>query len=95
MLLRLADEPPFYTPGDKLLLIRRSSIRFQANIKFCSKPVQSTRPKGAIFNDKERSIIDSEIHTLLEKGVIAITTPEPGKFIPQFLFAPKKMGSIE
>ena len=50
------------------------------HIAFCSKSVQSTRPNGAIFSDKERSIIDSGIHILLEKGVIVTTTPEPVEF---------------
>ena len=62
-------------------------------IEFCSKPVQSTRPNGVIFSDKERSIIDSEIHTLLEKGVVVTTTPEPGEFISPIFVRPKKDGT--
>ena len=63
------------------------------HIEFCSKPGQSTRSNGAIFSDKERSIIDSEIHILLEKGVIVTTTPEPGEFISSIFVRPQIDGT--
>ena len=48
---------------------------------------------GDIFSDKERSMIDSEIHALLEKGVIVTTTSEPGEFIAPIFVLPKKDGT--
>ena len=46
-----------------------------------------------MFNKSQHSIVEEEIYKLLEKGVIKVSSPEPGKFISSIFLRPKPDGS--
>ena len=62
------------------------------HIEFSSEPVHINQPNKGVFSDKERSVITSEINTLLEKAVIVKAHHEPGEFISPIFVRPKKDG---
>lgn len=45
--------------------------------------------RPSMFNIHERPIVEKEIHTLLEKGVIQVSLHEPGEFISPIFLRPK------
>ena len=58
-------------------------------------PVQTSlsRPKQITFSASDKEIIDAEILTLCKKGVIELTTSEPGEFLSTVFVRPKKDGT--
>ena len=58
-------------------------------------PVQTSlsRTKQLTFSASDKEIIDAEIHTLWKKGVIELTTREPGEFLSTVFVRPKKDGT--
>ena len=58
-----------------------------------STPFQVKCPQKKLFSSKERLVIDSEIKSLLAKGVIVPSVTEPGEYISPAFITPKKDGS--
>ena len=56
-------------------------------------PVQTSTP-SSYFNMKERAIVDAEVQTLLQKGVLEETTPVDGEYLSNIFLRPKKNGSF-
>ena len=46
-----------------------------------------------MFNTSQHTIVEGEIHKLLDKGVIKVSSPEPGEFISSNFLRPKPDGS--
>ena len=65
-----------------------------SHIDFAGKPLAATNTCRPLctFTDTEQGIIDNEIATFLEKGIIKPSTDERGKFISP-IFRRKKDGS--
>ena len=62
-----------------------------------TSPVNQIRlPRPIHFNAREQSVIDSEINSMIVQGIIAPTSNahEPGEFISNIFFRPKKDGGI-
>jgi hypothetical protein len=64
-----------------------------AHIELLSTPFQVKCPQKKLFSSKERLVIDSEIKSLLAKGVIVPSVTEPGEYISPNFITPKKDGS--
>ena len=64
-----------------------------AHIELSSPPTQANWPTERLFSDSERLIIDSEIKSLLAKGVICPSVSEPGEFNSPIFLTLKKDGS--
>ena len=64
-----------------------------AHIELLSAPIKALRPQEKQFSCNGRHIIDSEIKSLLAKGVIVHSVIEPGEFISPIFLTPKKDGS--
>ena len=63
-------------------------------IKFISNPpTQVSYPSNSIPRD-HASLVDREIKSLLDKGVIVLCNHEPGEFISPIFTVPKKDGNI-
>lgn len=62
-------------------------------IEFSSQPVHISQPNKGVFSHKERSVITSEINTLLEMAVVVKAHHEPGEFVSPIFVRPKKDGS--
>ena len=58
------------------------------------KPVQKWEPQPINFNDSERKVIDEEIATLLDKGVIVECSDTEGQFVSNIFTREKKNGSV-
>ena len=62
-----------------------------------TSPVNQIKlPRPIHFNAREQSVIDSEINSMIVQGIIAPTSNahEPGEFISNIFFRPKKDGGI-
>ncbi|CAB4038826.1 Hypothetical predicted protein, partial [Paramuricea clavata] len=64
-----------------------------AHIELSSTPFQVKCQQKKLFSSKERLVIDSEIKSLLAKGVIVPSVTEPGEYISPIFIIPKKDGS--
>ena len=62
------------------------------NIELDSLPVQCKQPSVINFSEEEKCVINSEIESLLDKGVIEVSTPESGQFLSNVFVRPKKGG---
>ena len=62
-------------------------------IEFESIPVQRRQPATKNFSDTEVLVIENEITTLLEKGVIVRAEREPGDYLSPIFLRDKKDGS--
>jgi len=62
-------------------------------IDFENYPKQTFRPRSIPFGKNETAIIDSELATLQEKGVLKLSEKEPGEYISTIFTRPKKNGS--
>jgi hypothetical protein len=65
----------------------------EAHIELLTTPFQVKYPQKKLFSSKERLVIDSEIKSLLAKGVIVPSVTEPGEYISPIFITPKKDGS--
>ena len=65
----------------------------EAHIELLTTPFQVKCPQKKLFSSKERLVIDSEIKSLLAKGVIVPSDTEPGEYISPIFITPKKDGS--
>ena len=63
-------------------------------IEFTSMPIQRKIPKEISFNNEQLVIVQTEIDTLLRKGVIVKCDREPGDFISKIFVRQKKDGSF-
>ena len=61
-------------------------------IDFLKEPYQSQPPKPLPFSELECDIIDKEIETMLDKGVIEFSEHETGEFLSNIFLRPKKDG---
>lgn len=59
-------------------------------IDFYATPRQSHTPKPLHFSRVEKSFIDSEVASLMQKGAIVHTTPHPHGFVSTVFLVPKK-----
>ncbi|CAB4008924.1 Hypothetical predicted protein, partial [Paramuricea clavata] len=85
--LAKGKEPWKNKPKDK-------SNRERTNLKqtyYSTDMVKCQQKK--LFSSKERLVIDSEIKSLLAKGVIVPSVTEPGEYISPIFITPKKDGS--
>ena len=57
-------------------------------------PLQLRPPQSIKFTDCESSLMDQEIHTLLQKGVIEETYHSFGEFVSNVFLRPKKDGQF-
>ena len=57
-------------------------------------PLQLRPPQSIKFTDWESSLMDQEIYTLLQKGVIEEANHSPGEFLSNVFLRPKKDGSF-
>ena len=62
-------------------------------IEFSTQPTKSLGPKRKTFNISDSLVIEAEIQKLLDKGVIAPTQHESGKYISPIFVTKKKDGS--
>ena len=65
-----------------------------AHIELLSTPIPVKGSKEKMFSSKDRLVIDSEIKSLLAKGVITPSVTEPGNIFHPFFLLLKKMGHI-
>ena len=63
-----------------------------ASIECIATPVQHRLPNQA-FSESEYPIVCHNVHKLVEKGVIAKTSPMPGQILSSIFLRPKKGGS--
>ena len=66
----------------------------RTQIKLLSTPIQLNGSREKFFSCQDRLVIDSEIKSLLAKGVITPSVTEPGEYISPIFLTPKKMGHI-
>ena len=57
-------------------------------------PLQLRPPKSIKFTDWESNLMDQEINTLLQKGVIEEANHSHGEFLSNVFLRPKKDGSF-
>ena len=62
------------------------------HIDFSEIPYQSTHTKPINFSKEENEIVEKEIQTMIEKGVIQESRHETGEFISNIFIRPKKDG---
>jgi hypothetical protein len=62
-------------------------------IEFNQNPVQLNLPVQPNYSCQQGQFIDSEIQSLLKKGVILESTHEPNEYISPIFLRPKKDGS--
>ena len=74
--------------SDKVILdmVKGCHDQFQKN--------QLRPPQSIKFTDWESSLMDQEIYTLLQKGVIEEANHSPGEFLSNVFLRPKKDGSF-
>ena len=73
-----------------LEFVQRVKIEF----KNCETPTTCGQTRRSrVFNKSQHSIVEEEIYKLLEKGVIKVSSPEPGEFISSIFLRPKPDGS--
>ena len=63
-----------------------------ASIECIATPVQHRLPNQA-FSESEYPIVCHDVHKLVERGVIAKTSPMPGQILSSIFLRPKKDGS--
>jgi hypothetical protein len=73
-----------------LVIVKHCHIEFIDNIK----PCQTKAPFQNIFNEKEKEIIDKEIHNLLEIGAIKKAQNKKRIFLSTNFVRPKKNGEF-
>ena len=61
-------------------------------IKFTSTPTQACLARSLKFNQKESELIDEQIDSFLEKGVIELCEHERGEFVSNIFLRLKKDG---
>ena len=64
-----------------------------AHIELLSTPIQVNDSGEKLFSSQDRLVINSEIKSLLAKGVITPSVTEPGEYISPIFLTPKKDGS--
>lgn len=78
--------------SDKVILdmVKGCHITFTHN----QFPLQLRPPQSIKFTDWESSLMDQEIYTLLQKGVIEEAYHSHGEFLSNVFLRPKKDGSF-
>ena len=64
------------------------------HIEFASPPLQDFEPRQHFFKGGKAEFLATEIHKLLQKGVIVPSLHEEGEFISPVFLRPKKNGSF-
>ena len=63
-------------------------------IEFVCEPFQVNKPRGIVFSDEEKKLIDLEVQKMLQKGAIRRVSFDPRQFISTCLLYQRSVANL-
>ena len=63
-------------------------------LEFVCEPFQVNKPRGIVFSDVEKKLINLEVQKMLQKGAIRRASFSPRQFVSNLFIIPKKSGDL-